>query len=189
MLWICDLPHFLLLIVCLDCICYCVICYIWWLMRRDPGESLVPDITSLQSPVPAVTRPTHFNFYLSGALVTYNDITPDLPQAAWSIRLCVVLSLATLLWHWPLIGWWVPVVAFWLHVTGSRCHLASESQISTVMLELYSRQIYTVRMVIIPVDSGQICHHLHMMTALWSGDVPRQARRHPAACHSQMYHR
>ena len=43
----------------------------------------------LQSPV---TRPTHFNFYHSGALVTYSDITPDLPQAALAdLSLCCPL--------------------------------------------------------------------------------------------------
>ena len=36
-----------------------------------------------------VTRPTHFNFYRSGALVTYSDITPDLPQAVLAdLSLC-----------------------------------------------------------------------------------------------------
>ena len=67
------------------------------------GESLLcARHPSLQSSVSAVTRPTHFNFYHSGALVTYNDITPDLPQAApgdppliWPLIGQLVLTLAS----------------------------------------------------------------------------------------------
>ena len=96
------------------------------------------------SPVSAVTRPTHFNFYHSGALVTYNDITPDLPQAELSDQsLCCLLigHLARILASdWlleSLVSPWAPCHRVMVS-SGSRV-----TNIKIVMLGLYSRQIYT----------------------------------------------
>ena len=156
--------------------------------RRDPGESLVPDITSLQSPVPAVTRPTHFNFYLSGALVTYNDITPDLPQAELDdLSLCcplighLTLSLSS---DWLVGAWcrpWAPchrvMVSSGPRVTNINCNVRT----------LFQTDLHC--------QDGHYTWGLRANLSPFAHDdspvVRRcsQARRHPAACHSQMYHR
>ena len=145
---------------------------LWW--RGETQERVWFQTSPVSSPQCQQSPDLPILIFISaGRWWLTTTLHPTCPKLSWTICLCVVLSLATLLCHCALIGWWVPGVDPGLHVTGSWCHLAPESQISTVMLELYSRQIYTVKMVIIPGGSGQICHHLHMMTALWSGDVPR----------------
>ena len=141
------------------------------------------------SPVSAVTRPTHFNFYHSGALVTYNDITPDLPQAALgdqSLYCPLIGQLAGILASDWLLGGLVSPQAPCHRVmvsSGSRV-----TNIKTIMLGLYSRQIDTTWSLYL-VTLGNVSP-LPLITAL----VRRtrrcsQAQRRRAACHSQMYHR
>ena len=134
----------------------------------------------LQTSLVPVTRPTHFNFYHSGALVTYTDITPDLPPA----------PVGDLSVSCPLIGHlsqmlssdWLKmslVLAQVLHVTGSWCHLATVTNINCNVRTLYFRQIYTLRwslpgaylspfaMMTVPVVRGcsQARRHLPRVTA------------------------
>ena len=121
------------LIVCL-LVCYLVTC---------DGETQ-ERVWCQTSPVSAVTRPTHFNFYHSGALVTYNDITPDLPQAELgdqSLYCLLICQLAGILASDWLLGSLVSPQAPCHRVmvsSGSRV-----TNIKTIMLGLYSRQIYT----------------------------------------------
>ena len=150
--------------------------------RRNPGESLVPDITSPQSPVPAVTRPTHFNFYLSGALVTYNDITPDLPQAELDDS-----SLCR-----PLIGQLtLSLSSDWL--MGAWCHRVMVS--SGPRVTNINCNVRTLFQTYLHCQDGHYTWGLRANLSPFAHDdspvVRRcsQARRHPAACHSQMYHR
>ena len=121
------------LIVCL-LVCYLVTC---------DGETQ-ERVWCQTSPVSAVTRPTHFNFYHSGALVTYNDITPDLPQAALGDQSLYCPLIGQLAWilasDWLLGGLVSPQAPCHRVMVSSGSRVTN---IKTIMLGLYSRQIYT----------------------------------------------